>query len=155
MQEKKSLILLPSSQKKKFSKRKLTGFFRKILFLFFIFLGSFIALVCIFFVVKHPLSIVNPLSKTSDSTEFSDMGNSVEKITDLLKKNNIETTSVVNASESAVLATLPDGQEVVFSRDKDLNQQITSLQLILSRLTIEGKRVNRIDLRFANPVVSF
>jgi len=50
---------------------------------------------------------------------------------------------------------LRDGGELILSSKKDLENQLSSLQLILSRLTIEGKKLKKLDFRYDNPVVSF
>lgn len=46
-----------------------------------------------------------------------------------------------------------DGSEIVFSSKKDVALQISSLQFILSRLTMESKLFSRLDLRFDKPVI--
>jgi len=50
---------------------------------------------------------------------------------------------------------LEDGEEVVFSLKKEIQIQVDSLQFILSRSKIEGKRIKKIDLRFDKPVVKY
>jgi hypothetical protein len=57
--------------------------------------------------------------------------------------------------DGSFLVQLKDGGEVILSSKKDIGRQLTSLQLILSRLTIEGKKLKNLDFRFDNPVVSF
>lgn len=72
----------------------------------------------------------------------------------LLKENNIHYTAIESASQSAVLIRLKSGEDVFFSTKKSYQFQISSLQLVLSRLTIEGKRFSRLDFRFDKPVVA-
>lgn len=50
---------------------------------------------------------------------------------------------------------LKNGPIAVFSTQKDFNFQLDSLQLILSRAKIEGKKVKRVDLRFEKPVAIY
>jgi hypothetical protein len=50
---------------------------------------------------------------------------------------------------------LIDNGEVILSSKKDIGSQLSSLQLMLARLTIEGKKLKVLDFRFDNPVVSF
>lgn len=52
-----------------------------------------------------------------------------------------------------VEASLSSGVKVIFSLKDNPIDLVTSLQLILSRFRIEGRKVNKIDLRFKNPVV--
>ena len=95
-----------------------------------------------FFLSKTPF--VSPLSKTT--------GESFEK---KLSKANIPFASISVASDSSFLIFLKDGSEVNLSDKKNIQKQISSLQLILSRLTIEGKRFKRLDLRFDKPIIVF
>ena len=95
-----------------------------------------------FFLSKTPF--VSPLSKTQ--------GESFEK---KLSKANIPFASISVASDSSFLIVLKDGSEVNLSDKKNIQKQISSLQLILSRLTIEGKRFKRLDLRFDKPIIVF
>ena len=50
--------------------------------------------------------------------------------------------------------TLNGNEQVIISTNKDISQQIASLQLITTRLTMEGKRFSRLDLRYDQPVLS-
>ena len=90
---------------------------------------------------------INPIVQ-SRTFENSDLENQ-------LQKNNISFTSISSNSSGSSTITLSDGGEVILSSKKDIGSQISSLQLILSRLTIEGKRLKILDFRFDNPVVSF
>lgn len=70
-----------------------------------------------------------------------------------LYKNKISYSSVEIASDSSYLVILHDGAQVVLDSKKDITKQISSLQLMLNRLTIEGKRIKLIDLRFDRPII--
>ncbi len=72
----------------------------------------------------------------------------------LLKKKNIPFTSIRYSSDYYSL-TLADGGEVFVSSKKDLTLQINSLQLMLNRLTIEGKRIKSLDFRFDKAIINF
>jgi len=61
----------------------------------------------------------------------------------------------ITQEEGAVRVILKDDSEVIFSSKKDIGTQVSSLQLTLSRLTIDGKKLKIIDFRFSNPVISF
>lgn len=81
---------------------------------------------------------------------------SIDKNLSLLKKGltdkNIEYTAI-KPSNGAYIVALTNGSEVTFSAKKDIMLQISSLQFILSRLTMEGKLFSRLDLRFDKPVI--
>ena len=108
-----------------------------------------LGIICSVFLVfssKHKL-LLNPLSSKKDVYQ-----NQVE---DSLEKNGISFSAVKIASDSSYLVTLQDGSKVILNQNKNLQNQISSLQLILSRLTIEGKRFKSLDFRYDKPVVSF
>lgn len=71
----------------------------------------------------------------------------------LLSEHNIQYESISSASDSSVLVRLAAGEEVVLSSTRDIAFQISSLQLILSRFTIEGKKFQSLDFRFERPIV--
>jgi hypothetical protein len=72
-----------------------------------------------------------------------------------LEKSNISFKTVSASSDASLVVHLINGSVVILSSKKDIKSQISSLQLILSRLTIEGKKLKSLDFRFDNPVVSF
>lgn len=91
--------------------------------------------------------LINPLSKNYNSFE--------SKLKDELGKQNIKyLRTTLNSDGSVMVNREPEG-EIIFTPKKEISDQITSLQLVLSRLTIEGKKLKTLDFRFANPVVSF
>jgi len=48
---------------------------------------------------------------------------------------------------------LRGGGEVVFSRKKSLEKQAASLQVMLERFKIEGRRIKKIDMGFQKPII--
>lgn len=85
---------------------------------------------------------VSPLARVDNSK--------VASIESLLYKNNIQFTRV-----DGNIVYLKDQGEVYLNLDKNLALQMSSLQLILSRLTIEGKKFKKLDLRFEKPIIEF
>ena len=63
--------------------------------------------------------------------------------------------STVTSSQSAIIINLDSGVNVILSDEKDLSEQVSSLQGILSRLTMEGKKFVTLDLRFSKPIIQF
>lgn len=87
-----------------------------------------------------------------------DSGGSLSTKDQLIKiftEKKIAVESLSLASESAIMVKFKTGGEAIFSSLRPLEQQVSSLQRIENRLTIEGKVLKRIDLRFNKPVVSF
>lgn len=72
-----------------------------------------------------------------------------------LEKKGISFETVTISSDSAFSIRLKTGEEVLMNKTRSLDEQISSLQVILPRLTMEGKRFTRLDLRFDKPVIVF
>lgn len=77
-----------------------------------------------------------------------------DEIKQLLKKERMPYTSITVES-NIIRVVLSGGEEVIFAKEKSSTQQVSSLQLLYSRLTIEGKQIEKIDLRFDRPVITF
>jgi hypothetical protein len=100
-----------------------------------------------FFVSRNPLYI-SPVGKIDiDNT-------SLERI---LKQNNINYSSVIFSGNFYLINIKNNGNngQIKLSCDKDIHEQITSLQRILRELTIEGKLFKSIDFRFSEPIIMF
>lgn len=76
-------------------------------------------------------------------------------LSNLLSQRHIDIVSSPQASSSALLVNLSSGETIIFSSSKDVQQQVDSLQIILTRLTIEGKKFQSIDFRYDKPVVTY
>ncbi len=94
---------------------------------------------------------VSPLSANASNGDKSMTKDQVKK---LISDRRIGVDSVVVTPDSTFLVKLTDKGEVLLSPDKDMTQQVASLQVILTRLTMEGKRFKRLDMRFDKPVIS-
>ena len=92
-------------------------------------------------------SFLSPIAKVNQSK--------VAVVENTLDKKKIPFLSTSYNLDNSFTVELRDGGEVILSSGKDLDSQLSSLQLILSRLTIEGKKLKKLDFRFDNPVVSF
>lgn len=79
----------------------------------------------------------------------------LKELTDELSKKNIPVNFPLVATNAAVLARMSDGGEVLFSLHKDFATQVDSLQIILSRLKMEGKKIKKIDFRYDRPTVVY
>ena len=90
---------------------------------------------------------LNPIAKNKTSDTL--------KLENILKTSKISFLTVSKDSDGSFTAKLTGGGEVIFSSKKDFLNQISSLQLIQSGLTIEGKKLKNLDFRYDNPVVSF
>lgn len=135
-------------QKRRLKKEK-SKYRIKILFLSLIFL--FLAILLIEYLYLNfsfgRTTFISPIAKVNQSK--------VAIVEKALDNKKIPFLSANFNSDNSFTVELKDGGEVILSSDKDLGSQLSSLQLILSRLTIEGKKLKKLDFRFVNPVVSF
>lgn len=140
--------------------RKTKKIYKKIAFLIVLFIALGLLIYFGFnLLIKKPLFIspvpnqllanVGKLAKSISAKKQND----ILTIEEELKKEGIQFSKVETATNSAILVYLAEGGEVVFSQVKDLGDQISSLQRILSRFTIEGKKFELLDLRFDRPFV--
>lgn len=77
-----------------------------------------------------------------------------------LSSNSIKYNKIgLTSDETGVKVELDNGIEVIFSKNKDIVYQVSSLQSILTRLTIdihkEAKKPKGIDFRYSKPIVNF
>ena len=101
-------------------------------------------------VLSQKTPLINPLSSQIENKEKGQE----ENITILLEREGYTVDAISQASNSAYLVRLQTGEELILE-EKNYSKQISSLQQIFSQLTMEGKKVARLDLRFDKPVVVF
>jgi hypothetical protein len=63
--------------------------------------------------------------------------------------------SLVEIKDSVYVITLANGEHVTLSAKKDIITQISSLQFVLSRLTMEGRQFRTLDLQYDKPIIVF
>ncbi len=111
-----------------------------------------------FFRLFASMPFISPIPKTLVSVKgalFPSFSDTAAQIQHLAKQKNISIVNITPFTEASYKLALTTGEEIYISSQKPLNGQISSLQLILSRLTIEGKHFTTLDLRFDKPVVVF
>lgn len=134
--------------KKDKSKKKVKFFFKALFFLIVILLiFEYLYFNFSFSFSLGKITYISPLSKNKVSNTVL--------LSEKLEKKNISFTSVTASSDASLVVKLKEGSVVILSSKKDIESQISSLQLILSRLTIEGKKLKVLDFRYDSPVVSF
>ena len=114
--------------------------------------------ICIFliFILIQNLNNKNIISPISISFfNNSDEENYTSKLEKILQEKKITYASVSKLQDTNYTIKLADTSEVIISSQKDINKEMSSLQFILSRLTMEGKEFSRLDLRFDKPVIIF
>lgn len=132
---------------------------RKTKAIFFFIILLILFLVASYFSIRF-FSLFNRAKFSQDQKIISPKteGFEIEKIKNKLKEINIKIDSFEISSKTAVLTLkIENGPIVLFSDSKNISDQLSSLQLIMRRLTIErgSLKPSKIDLRFRNPIVSF
>ena len=133
--------ILTKKQKKEISRKKLA--------IVLIITGLFIVAILLSYVAfleKDPVYL-SPLSK--DQTSVS------STIKKSLKEKKIEYVSLQTSKELNYVIKFDKDSEAIIDPKKDIDQQLSSLQLILSALKIEGKTFKRLDFRYQKPIISF
>lgn len=119
--------------------------------------GFLVLVICIAVLLRafvfNASSYVSPLP-VSRAVQDPFEQNSVPKLKSLLENEGI-VISGIKHEKDAYVVTLQTKEQIFFNPEKDLTEQIASLQVILPRLTMEGKRFTRLDLRYDKPVVVF
>lgn len=128
-------------QKRQASKKRL-GIL--LIFLGMILVAAFLAFLAFF--EKKEL-FVSPLS-----TDQTSVNTRIEK---LLKEKKVNYVSFYTAKDLSFILMLPENREVILDPNKDISEQLSSLQLILSQLKIDGKAFKRLDFRYQKPVITF
>ncbi len=94
-----------------------------------------------------PLPIFRPLQADAESKAKK------KDIERLLKEKNIEYENIQQVKSGIYTFDVSGHGEVTISTKKELNPQLSSLQVILVRLTMEGKKFKRLDVRFDRPII--
>lgn len=116
----------------------------------FILLGAALTLYTAFilvntYILKKP--VLSPLPKNFKSQNHD--------LRSILEKEKVKFFGISIATDSSYMVSLDGGGQAIISPRKNIEEQVRSLQIVLSRLTIEGKRFRSLDFRFDKPVVSF
>lgn len=151
--------MVPTARKKK---RKFKTMANKVLLaggiVVGLFLSTFGALYAWWYFQQKPYSYVSPVPAQSVEKlvkkELPDTSSSRE-LKELLDKNMIKYSAIHAGTAWSYIVTLESGEEILFSAKNKLEAQVSSLQLILSRLTIEDRKFSRLDFRFDKPVIVF
>ncbi len=135
--------MLKRKHKRKFLSRIPYAFFLLLLVTIFL---TFVSVLS--YILSSKVKIINPIAK-------SQVRYKTGSLEEELSKNSIQFSKIEVATDSSYLVFLKDDGVVEISKDKNFSDQITSLQLISSRLTIEGRKFKRLDLRFNEPIIVF
>lgn len=79
---------------------------------------------------------------------------SERELVDEFSKTDVRVISLSIIGEKELEASISGGTKILLKTEK-IAQQVSSLQLMLSRFKIEGRIPKKIDLRFEKPIVVF
>lgn len=128
-------------EKKKASKKRL-GLLLIVLGLLLITLS----LIGIKFLTHDPI-FLSPLSQNQES--------SISRIIQELKESKIDYQKIITNDDLSYTVDLGDDRQVVLDSNKNISHQLSSLQLIIAQLKIDGKTFRRLDFRYQKPVITF
>lgn len=126
---------------------------KRILFVSFICAGIALFLGIIgFFVLSREPAFISPLPflRSIGITSDDEIKSAIEKF---LKTNNITYSEINKAGGTTYEIVDAPAKAIYISSEKDLSKQLSSLQRIVSRLTMEGKKYTKLDLRYDKPVI--
>lgn len=137
--------------KRKLRRRTQAGIILFIVILIPPIVGFFIML---FYISYQRQQLIRPIPATTfGNNAISNTLEASDVIREKLAKDHIPLKDIQEASDSAFLVTLEDDSLVVMTDKKNIDEQVSSLQVIYDRLTMEGKRFKRLDLRFDRPIL--
>ncbi len=76
-----------------------------------------------------------------------------ESLKNILSEKNVIWKDWRGISEKSIEITLKDGEKVYFATDTPLTEAVEKLQLILDKFSQEGKKLEKVDLRYEKPVI--
>lgn len=104
-------------------------------------------------VVEHEPLYISPLPLFHSFVSDASGEDAVKTIKTFLQKHDIEYESVTVKESQNYEIKLKSNGTILLTSEKSVAEQLSSLQLILSRLTMEGKKFIRLDLRYDRPVI--
>lgn len=99
-----------------------------------------------------PLTIMGNSSVSNPYVEGFDPSKLQEK---LFSAGYIVESLTVSSDSASIVTRLKGAPKVIFSREKNIEWQISSLQSIIRHLTIENKNPSEVDFRYNKTIVHF
>lgn len=134
------------------NRRRRKVFAKKFLVIAFVILVMVLGVV-LFFLYQPEKIVLRPIpANLAFNLNPKSEDQKVAEVKKFLEKENILFEDIKRASDSGILISLEENGQVHLS-DVKYAEELTSLQLILKRLTMEGKRFKRLDLRYERPII--
>lgn len=132
-------------------KRKTRNFLRKISISLILFGLTFVSCFSLFwYSTSHQTLLISPLgTKDSGNTQNT----LIVQVQDFCWQQKLSCIQIT-PQDGSILITLSNSAQIILSTQKSITQQLSSLQLTINQLTIEGKQFKKLDFRFDKIVVS-
>ena len=103
--------------------------------------------------LKFPKPLyISPLGAVLGQSSKSQSEKNLLILKKFLHDQKVDYVKIVT-SPAQFIVQIKDGSEIVFSSQKDMQLQTSSLQFILSRLTMEGRQFRKLDLEYNDPII--
>jgi len=99
--------------------------------------------------------LLRPIPAQVQSATISVEQENIQEIQRKLYAADIESDEITHLPDGNYSIKLTENGEVILSQSRNISTQIASLQVIMQRLTMEGRRFAKLDLRFDKPVIVF
>ena len=137
----------------KIPERKVKARLTRLVVLLSLFLATLIVCAVIFAVwITSGFHVLSPLSALTQSVGSDAQLISIQQV---CQEEKIPCGNVAVVDDKTVQLTLDNHAVVLLSLKKDVKKQLSSLQQVISQLTIKGKQFKKLDFRFENVIVSF
>lgn len=135
-------------------KRKVKHIYNYIGFFCILFGVVFLSCSAVAFFVHKNREVLSPLAKWQKTVFASVESSTIQKIDGTCQQHTITCSNIQLGSDDSATFDV-DGKTIIISLNKDIEQQVSSLQLTIRELTMEGKEFHRLDFRYDKPVITF
>jgi cell division septal protein FtsQ len=103
--------------------------------------------------ISHEPVFISPLPFLRSLGLASSNDTGKKQIETFMKAQNISYKDISLSGKTTYIVKISDNGNAYITTNKDVSEQLSSLQRIHSRLTMEGKKFSRLDLRYDKPVI--
>ena len=143
--------MLPAKRIHKRKAKKVVGYFLMSGGLFCIVLATCMG---VFFVTRKHTPLYSPIASLQKAV-FGEADTAVmDHILELCRKYNLSCQNIQVKDNDEIDLTV-NNHLVVLAKNKNVDEEIASLQLTIRALTMEGKDYRGLDFRYDRPVISY
>jgi hypothetical protein len=146
---------LTQSRKKHIRHPNFLQRYKKAIGAFLIFIGIIELILTCYLMFFVPDPFISPIPDSFQGKRPILDDTTTQAIKKMLAKHSISYKQIYTTKEGDYLIKLNPEGEVLLTQNAALEQNISSLQLVLARITMEGKQFSRLDFRFEKPVIVF